>query len=92
MTGWRIGFAVGNAEAIKAIAKIKSNIDTDIFKPIQLAAIAGLTGPTDHIDYCNKLYLSAATSLSSVSLNWVPVKPIKATLHVVACSSRYDFS
>jgi LL-diaminopimelate aminotransferase len=83
MTGWRIGFAVGNAEAIKAIAKIKSNIDTDIFKPIQLAAIAGLTGPTDHIDYCNKLYIErrdlAVERLTQ--LGW-PVKPIKATFYM----------
>lgn len=83
MTGWRIGFAVGNSEAIKAIAKIKSNIDTDIFKPIQLAAIAGLTGPTDHIDYCNKLYIErrdlAVERLTQ--LGW-PVKPIKATFYM----------
>ncbi|MBK7749237.1 MAG: LL-diaminopimelate aminotransferase [Candidatus Obscuribacter sp.] len=83
MTGWRIGFAVGNAEAIKAIAKIKSNIDTDIFKPIQLAAIVGLTGPTDHIDYCNKLYIErrdlAVERLTQ--LGW-PVKPIKATFYM----------
>lgn len=83
MTGWRIGFAVGNAEAIKSIAKIKSNIDTDIFKPIQLAAIAGLTGPTDHIDFCNKLYIErrdlAVERLTE--LGW-PVKPIKATFYM----------
>ena len=49
MTGWRIGFAIGNAFAIKALAQLKSNVDTDIFKAIQLAAIAGFNGPEDHI-------------------------------------------
>ncbi len=57
MTGWRIGFAIGNAFAIKALARLKSNVDTDIFKAIQLAAIAGFNGPEDHIHYCNKLYV-----------------------------------
>ena len=57
MTGWRVGFAVGNTEAIKALGMLKSNIDTDVFKPIQIAAIAALKGPLDHIDYCNKLYM-----------------------------------
>ncbi|HNB18791.1 MAG TPA: aminotransferase class I/II-fold pyridoxal phosphate-dependent enzyme, partial [Candidatus Obscuribacter sp.] len=83
MTGWRIGFAAGNAEAVAAIAKIKSNVDTDIFKPIQLAAIAAFEGPTDHIDFCNKLYVErrdlAVERLTK--LGW-PVKPIKATFYM----------
>lgn len=37
MTGWRIGFAVGNREAIRLLAKVKSNIDSGIFQAIQLA-------------------------------------------------------
>ncbi|MCA0313392.1 MAG: LL-diaminopimelate aminotransferase [Candidatus Melainabacteria bacterium] len=83
MTGWRIGFAVGNAEAVAAIAKIKSNVDTDIFKPIQLAAIAAFEGPTDHIDFCNNLYIErrdlAVERLKA--LGW-PVQPIKATFYM----------
>ncbi len=83
MTGWRIVFAIGNAEAIKAIGQIKSNIDTDIFRAIQMAAIAGFTGPTDHIKYCNNLYIErrdlAVERLSK--LGW-PIKPIKATFYM----------
>lgn len=37
LTGWRIGFAVGNREAIRLLAKVKSNIDSGIFQAIQLA-------------------------------------------------------
>lgn len=37
MTGWRIGFAVGNREAIRLLAKVKANIDSGIFQAIQLA-------------------------------------------------------
>jgi LL-diaminopimelate aminotransferase len=32
-------------------------VDTDIFKAIQVAAVAAFEGPMDHIDYCNKLYV-----------------------------------
>jgi len=44
MTGWRIGFAVGNPDLVSALYKMKSAIDTGIFKPIQWAAIAALDG------------------------------------------------
>jgi LL-diaminopimelate aminotransferase len=42
MTGWRVGFAVGNAEAITALAKVKTNLDSGIFIPIQQAATTAL--------------------------------------------------
>lgn len=83
MTGWRIGFAIGNASAVKALAQIKSNVDTDIFRAIQMAAIAAFEGPTEHIDYCNKLYIErrdlAVAELKK--LGWT-VKPNKATFYM----------
>ncbi len=42
MTGWRIGFAVGNAEAIAGLGAIKSNIDSGVFQAIQIAGIKAL--------------------------------------------------
>jgi LL-diaminopimelate aminotransferase len=39
MTGWRIGFAVGNAEAISNLGKLKTNIDSGAFQAIQCAGI-----------------------------------------------------
>ncbi|NQT32811.1 MAG: LL-diaminopimelate aminotransferase [Candidatus Omnitrophica bacterium] len=45
MAGWRIGFAVGNARILKALAKTKGYMDFGLFKPIQYAAIKALTGP-----------------------------------------------
>jgi LL-diaminopimelate aminotransferase len=83
MTGWRIGFAIGNAQAIKALAQIKSNVDTDIFRAVQVAAIAAFEGSRDHIDYCNKLYIDrrdlAVKRLRE--LGW-DVKPNKATFYM----------
>ncbi|WP_339228532.1 aminotransferase class I/II-fold pyridoxal phosphate-dependent enzyme [Oceanobacillus sp. FSL K6-2867] len=46
MTGWRIGYVVGNKEIIQALATLKSNIDTSQFLPIQLAAATALR--SDH--------------------------------------------
>ncbi len=56
MTGWRIGFAVGNKEAISALAIIKTNIDSGIFKAIQEAGIAALTGSQEHIPALIDMY------------------------------------
>ncbi len=47
--GCRISFALGNKEMIKSLAVIKSHIDYGIFLPVQKAAIAAITGPSDCI-------------------------------------------
>ena len=44
MTGWRIGFAVGNREAIEGLGGIKSNIDSGVFQAVQMAGIAAIRG------------------------------------------------
>jgi LL-diaminopimelate aminotransferase len=49
MTGWRVGWAVGNADAIKALATLKTNLDSGIFNAVQRGGIAALTGPQDHL-------------------------------------------
>ena len=38
MTGWRIGWVCGNKDAVGVLGKLKSTIDTGIYKPIQKAA------------------------------------------------------
>ena len=56
MTGWRVGFAVGNASAVKALAEVKSNLDSGVFNPIQYAAIAALEAPDSVTDGIRKIY------------------------------------
>ncbi len=56
MTGWRVGFAVGNAEAIRALATVKTNLDSGIFNAVQRAAIAALNGPQDHVEMVRAVY------------------------------------
>jgi alanine-synthesizing transaminase len=56
MAGWRIGFAVGNAKLIDALARVKSYLDYGAFTPVQAAATAALNGPQDIVDYNRALY------------------------------------
>lgn len=42
MTGWRIGFAVGNREVLAGLGKVKTNLDSGVFQAIQEAAIVAL--------------------------------------------------
>jgi len=44
MTGWRIGFAVGNPELVKGLITVKNNVDSGCFQAIQEAGLAALTG------------------------------------------------
>lgn len=48
MTGWRLGFAIGNATALAALAKVKNNVDSGQFLPIQWAGVQALTD-YDHV-------------------------------------------
>jgi len=56
MAGWRIGFAVGNARLIAALARVKSYLDYGAFTPIQVAATAALNGPQDCIAEIRQRY------------------------------------
>jgi len=56
MAGWRIGFAVGNAKLIDALARVKSYLDYGAFTPVQAAATAALNGPQDIVDFNRALY------------------------------------
>lgn len=42
MTGWRIGYAVGNKEIIAGLGKVKTNLDSGVFQAIQEASIVAL--------------------------------------------------
>ena len=56
MAGWRIGIAVGNANYIEAILRVKSNMDSGQFFPIQQAAINALNCSTDWQENLNSEY------------------------------------
>lgn len=56
MAGWRVGMAVGNAVAVEALARTKTNIDSGIFIPIQDAAVEALTGDQSWLADRNRIY------------------------------------
>ena len=56
MTGWRLGFAVGNREALQALGKVKSNIDSGAFEAVQAAGIEALTGDQSCVDEMRAIY------------------------------------
>ncbi len=56
MTGWRIGFAVGNREVISALARLKTNIDSGVFQAIQVAGREALLGDQKCVDEIREIY------------------------------------
>lgn len=84
MTGWRIGFVVGNATGIKGLTQVKSNIDSGVFKAIQKAAIAAYSS-TNEVE--PQAVMAVYQKRRDIivqglrSLGW-PLQPPKATLYV----------
>lgn len=56
MTGWRIGFAVGNPSALNGLGKVKENLDSGVFRAIQYAGIAALNLPDSVLDGIRTTY------------------------------------
>jgi LL-diaminopimelate aminotransferase len=85
MTGWRMGFAVGNADIIAGLKKVKSNLDSGAFQAVQEAGITAMTGPQDMIHALRKLYVERRDALVDGlrNIGWSVEKP-KATFYVWA--------
>jgi len=83
MTGWRVGFVAGNAQAIKALGTIKNNIDSGVFKAIQHAATEAYSAPKEQIDNLNKMYKERKDVMEAglKELGW-DIKPSKATFYL----------
>jgi LL-diaminopimelate aminotransferase len=56
MAGWRVGMAVGNGDVLAALAQIKSNMDSGIFRPLQDAAVQALSTDPEWIVERNEVY------------------------------------
>ncbi len=83
MTGWRVGFAVGNPEVIQGLSKVKSNIDSGIFQAVQKAGVAALTGPQDFREELLETYRRRRDTLVDGlnDLGWKVTRP-RATFYV----------
>ncbi len=56
MTGWRLGFCVGNRAAVAGLGAVKTNVDSGVFQAVQIAGIAALTGPQDLAEQYRRTY------------------------------------
>jgi LL-diaminopimelate aminotransferase len=83
MTGWRVGAAVGNADLLAALLKLKTNIDSGVFDAVQLTAVAALLGPQDHVREMCEIYRRRRDlvigALRSVGID---VPPPRGTMYV----------
>lgn len=97
MTGWRIGFVVGNKEIIEGIGQVKTNVDSGVFEAVQRAAIAAMRGPRDPIEENVETYEKRRDLLiDGIRSLGLDVEKPKATFYVWAnCpegTSSMDFS
>lgn len=56
MAGWRIGMAAGHGEYITSILKVKSNMDSGMFRAMQAAAVEALSNPPSWYENVNSVY------------------------------------
>jgi alanine-synthesizing transaminase len=85
MPGWRVGFAVGNAEMLAALARLKSYLDYGVFQPIQIAAIIALNENQDCVRETAEIYRMRRDALihGLKRVGWEIEKP-KGTMFVWA--------
>jgi LL-diaminopimelate aminotransferase len=56
MTGWRCAAILGNADAVSAYWRLKTNVDSGLFEAVQLAGAAALNGPQQPVAEMNEIY------------------------------------
>lgn len=85
MAGWRVGFVVGNPEAVAALGKLKSYLDYGTFQPIQIASIIALNEGDDYVGEVNEVYRRRRdTLLDGLDRAGWKVEPPKGTMFVWA--------
>jgi alanine-synthesizing transaminase len=85
MAGWRVGFLVGNAEVVAALARLKSYLDYGTFQPIQIAAIVAMNEAPDYPQTVCEIYRGRRDALCSglARIGW-EVEPPRGTMFVWA--------
>ncbi len=83
MTGWRLGWAVGNPEAIKALSKVKSYVDTGAFLAIQQAGARVLDEAARFVEPVRTMFESRRTVLVTAlrDAGW-PCEPPRAAMYL----------
>ena len=85
MTGWRVGMAVGNAELVGVLRRVKSNLDSGVPQAVQQMAITALDDPRDSIERHNEIYQRRRDRVVEVLRELgLHLDPPKASLYVWA--------
>jgi LL-diaminopimelate aminotransferase len=85
MTGWRTAAIVGNAEAVEAYWRLKTNIDSGMFEAVQLAAVAALTDGDETAREMSAIYQRRRDLVcGALKEIGVDVEPPKGTIYVWA--------
>jgi LL-diaminopimelate aminotransferase len=85
MTGWRCAAILGNADAVAAYWRLKTNVDSGLFEAVQLAGAAALSGPTEPLEEMNAIYARRRDLVvSTLGEIGVEVAPPKGTIYVWA--------
>ena len=66
MAGWRIGMVAGHSDYIKEILKVKSNMDSGMFLPMQMAAAEALNNPESWYETVNAVYTERRKSVEEI--------------------------
>jgi LL-diaminopimelate aminotransferase len=83
MTGWRLGFAVGNKEILAGLGKTKTNIDSGVFQAVQLAGIEALAGEQTEVEQMRALYQGRRdVMIRGLRAVGIDVTPPKATFYL----------
>jgi len=85
MAGWRVGFVLGRADVVGALAKLKSYLDYGTFQPIQIASTVTLREAGDYPAEVCEIYRSRRDALvrGLERAGW-PVEPPRGTMFVWA--------
>jgi len=85
MAGWRVGFVVGRADVVQALAKLKSYLDYGTFQPIQIASIVALRDTPEYPAEVCEIYRRRRDVLcAGLSRAGWDVEPPRATMFVWA--------
>ena len=83
MTGWRLGFAIGNAEILDGLGQVKSNVDSGAFNAVQEAGIAALDSDQSCVVEMQKLYQERRDVLvAGLKKLGLTVEPPRASFYV----------
>jgi LL-diaminopimelate aminotransferase len=66
MAGWRVGMVAGHKDYIKEVLKVKSNMDSGMFLPVQMAAAEALNNPPSWYDQVNAKYLERRKKVEEI--------------------------